>query len=148
MNELMDNPAARRLWLLHRALQSLQFDRAIEVARAAEAFVIGSLAENQGDDIRIYAEAPAAQGLEPANESVNEICSSVRSREEPVATKRTRVPLPTEVRDRLLERLSEGAKNAELAAEFELGGVDGFDQDKHAGEGDEGGEVLGGLLAA
>jgi hypothetical protein len=29
-----------------------------------------------------------------------------------------------------------------------LGGVDGFDQDKHAGEGDEGGEVLGGLLAA
>jgi len=58
------------------------------------------------------------------------------------------VPLPTEVRDRLLERLSEGAKNAELAAEFELGGVDGFDQDKHAGEGDEGGEVLGGLLAA
>ena len=29
-----------------------------------------------------------------------------------------------------------------------LGGVDGFDQDERAGEGNEGSEVLGGLLAA
>ena len=35
LNKLIDSPAARRLWLLHRALQSLPIDRAIELARTA-----------------------------------------------------------------------------------------------------------------
>jgi hypothetical protein len=121
VSELMDNPGARRLWLIYRALQSLPFDRAIELARTAEAFVIGSLVENQGDDPRIDIEASAAQRLEAAEQTVNEISSSVRSDEEPIAAKRTRLALPPELRDRLLERLDEGAKNAELAAEFGLG---------------------------
>jgi hypothetical protein len=30
LNELIDSPAARHLWLLHRALQFLPLDRAIE----------------------------------------------------------------------------------------------------------------------
>jgi hypothetical protein len=119
LNELMDSPAARRLWLLHRALQSLPLDRAVELARTAEAFVIGALVENQGAEPPEL-EAPVAQGLEIIEQPINEIFSSVLSREEPIPTKRTRLALPAELRDRLLERLAEGAKNAELAAEFGL----------------------------
>jgi hypothetical protein len=115
-NELMINPAARRLWLLHRALQTLPLDRAIELARTAEAFVICSLVENQGADPPEL-EAPVAQRLEIIEQPVIEL-SSNRSGEEPTATKPTRLALPAELRDRLLERLAEGAKNAELAAEF------------------------------
>jgi hypothetical protein len=119
LNELMDNPAARRLWLLHRALQSVPFDRAIELARTAEAFVICSLVENQGADPPEL-EAPVAQRLEIIEQPINEISSRYRSGEEPSATKPTRLALAAELRDRLLERLAEGAKNAELAAEFGL----------------------------
>jgi hypothetical protein len=117
LNELMINPAARRLWLLHRALQTLPLDRAIELARTAEAFVICSLVENQGADPPEL-EAPVAQRLEIIEQPVIELSSSNRSGEEPTATKPTRLALPAELRDRLLERLAEGAKNAELAAEF------------------------------
>ena len=120
LNELMDNPVARRLWLLYRALQSLPFDRAIELARTADAFIIGSLVDNQGDEIRIDAKATEAQGLEAIELPIEEISGSDRCGEEPIAKKRTRMSLPAEQRDRLLERLAQGAKNAELAAEFGL----------------------------
>ena len=43
---LLDNGHTRRLWLLHSALQSLPFDRAIEAALIAEAFVVGSVSPN------------------------------------------------------------------------------------------------------
>ena len=119
LNELIDNPAARRLWLLHRALQCVPFDRAIELARTAEAFVICSPVENQGADPPEL-EAPVAQRTEIIELPVIELSSSNRSGEEPTATKPTRLALPAELRDRLLERLAEGAKNAELAAEFGL----------------------------
>src|SRR5262249_5534396 len=39
---LMENPPARRLLLLLKALQYVPFDRAIELARTAEVFVTGS----------------------------------------------------------------------------------------------------------
>jgi hypothetical protein len=38
LNELIDNPAAPRLWLVHRALQHLPFGEAIERACTAEGF--------------------------------------------------------------------------------------------------------------
>src|SRR5436305_15346110 len=37
---LIDNSAARRLWLLLQAAQSQPFDKAIELARSAEAFLM------------------------------------------------------------------------------------------------------------
>jgi hypothetical protein len=77
---------------------------------------MGALVENQSAD------PPELEaGLKAIEQPINEISSSVRSSEEPVATTRARMALPTELRDRLLERLAEGAKNAELAAEFGLG---------------------------
>jgi hypothetical protein len=118
LNELIDSPAARRLWLLHRALQFLPLDRAIELARTAEAFVIGSLVEKNQGDARI--EATAAQGFEINEQPLNELSSSNRSGEEQTATEPTRLALPAELRDRLLKRLAEGANNAVLAAEFGL----------------------------
>src|SRR5438046_10441082 len=42
---LIDNSAARRLWLLLQAAQSQPFDRAIELARSAEAFLMGTAVE-------------------------------------------------------------------------------------------------------
>jgi hypothetical protein len=118
LNGLTDNSAARRLWLLHNALRCLPFDRAIELARAAEAFITGSAAENRADDIRIDAEVPVARGLEPTQQLMTEISGKLLGVEEPIAKKSTRLALPTERRDQLLDRLAEDAKNAELAAEF------------------------------
>ena len=118
LNGLMDNPAARRLWLLHNALRSLPFDRAIELARAAEAFVTGSAFENRADDIRIDAAAPAAPGREPTEPLITEISGKLCGVEQPRTKKSTRLALPTERRDQLLDRLAEDANNAELSAEF------------------------------
>src|ERR1051325_7723455 len=42
---LMDTPALRRCWLLHKALECTQLDRAIEIARCADAFITGVPAE-------------------------------------------------------------------------------------------------------
>jgi hypothetical protein len=115
---LIDNPPARRLWLLCSALKCLPFDRAIELARAAEAFVRGSHLDSQAGDTRGDAEAPA--GLEQTERFIKEASSGVGPVEEPIAKKRTRLALSAELRDRLLDRLAEDAKNAELAAEFGL----------------------------
>src|SRR5438105_12593218 len=46
---LVENPSARRIWLLANALRSLPFDRAIELACTAEAFVTGSLLDSPTD---------------------------------------------------------------------------------------------------
>jgi hypothetical protein len=118
----IDNPPARRLWLLHNALHSLPFDRAIELARIAEAFVTGSSADQQpAGDARVDANPSAAEVRERADEIVQQITSHVRSVGRPITTtKRTRLTLPAEQRERLLQRLVEGAKNAELATEFGL----------------------------
>jgi hypothetical protein len=118
LNGLMDNSAARRLWLLHNALRSLPFDRAIELARAAEAFVTGSALENRADDIRIDAAALAAPRREPTEPLITEISGKLCAVEEPTTKKSTRLALPIKRRDQLLDRLAEDAKNAELAAEF------------------------------
>jgi hypothetical protein len=42
---LTDTPALRRCWLLHKALECAQLDRAIEIARSADAFITGVPAE-------------------------------------------------------------------------------------------------------
>jgi hypothetical protein len=118
----IDNPPARRLWLLHNAVRSLPFDRAIELARIAEAFVTGSPADQQpAGDTRVDAPPSATEVLESADQIVQQISSNVRSVGRPLSTtKRTRLTLPVEQRERLLQRLVEGAKNAELATEFGL----------------------------
>src|SRR5438477_13105339 len=94
LNGLVENPAARRLWLLHNALRCLPFDRAIELARAAEAFVTGSAVENR---------AAPTPSLEATQQLISEISGTLRGVEEPIAKKSTRLALPTERRDELLD---------------------------------------------
>jgi len=125
---LIDNPPARRLWLLYNALCGLPFDRAIEMARTAEAFVTGAAAEKHAGGARVDAKPPVAEAVERTAQHIDEIPSNPIIGEEPsnpavghpTATKRTRLTLPAEQRERLLDRLAEGAKNGELATEFGL----------------------------
>ena len=125
---LIDNPPARRLWLLYNALHGLPFDRAIEMARTAEAFVTGSAAEKHAGDARVDAAPAVAEAVERTDQPIDEIPSNPIIGEEPsnpvvghpTATKRARLTLPAEQRDRLLDRLAAGAKNGELATEFGL----------------------------
>lgn len=117
---LLDNGQTRRLWLLHSALQSLPFDCAIEAALSAEAFVVGSASPNA------VGEAPSGKVISPLERLENSpataalVSSDVHPVAEHTASKRNGIALTGEQRDRLLGRLAEGAKNAELAAEFDL----------------------------
>ena len=115
---LIDNPPARRLWLLYNALQCLPFDQAIELARTAEAFVSGSHLDRQAGDAPD--DAGALTSLEQTERFTNEVSSGVGPVEEPIAKKRSRLALSAELRDQLLDRLADDAKNAELATEFGL----------------------------
>ena len=108
---LLDNPAARRLWLLEQALRSVPLESAVELARTAEAFVMGSEVETVTDD-------PATRlrrDQEPSEPTVQPV-STTGSADREAA--HTGFPLAEDRRDRLLERFAEGARNAELVAEF------------------------------
>jgi hypothetical protein len=114
LNELIANPAARRLWLLHRALQHRPFGEAIELACNAEAFITGSPANEYLSGARV--DERASQVSERPAQPSEQISSD--GSERPTVTKRTRLELSAEHRERLLDRLAQGAKNIELAAEF------------------------------
>jgi hypothetical protein len=117
---LIEEPAHRRGWLLYRALECLPLDRAIDLARAADAFVTGPVSE------RLISNA--AVGSEPA------VGPSERYREQPYASepdkqsgpetratqKRAALALSIDQREQLFDRLAKGARNAELAAEFRI----------------------------
>jgi hypothetical protein len=102
---LLANDAARRLWLLAEALHSLPFDRAVDLARAAEAFVMGC------ESIMDTASQP---GLGQPNE---QLIAPQAASDEP---KPRRIALADNERERLLDRIAQGARNAELALEFGL----------------------------
>jgi hypothetical protein len=114
LTELFDQVTRRRWWLLRKALESLPLDRAIELARAADAFVTGS---SNGPQVR-----DAAVSSEPA-----EVGKSAEKAAEPHAIsptpvepcpKRPSLALSPEQKEQLLQRLAQGAKNADLAQEF------------------------------
>jgi hypothetical protein len=108
---LLDNPAALRLWLLEQALRSVPLEAAVEPARTAEAFVMGSEVETVTDDPATVLRRDQ-DPCEPTRQSVSKAGPADR---EPA---RGGFPLAEDQRDRLLERLAEGARNAELVAEF------------------------------
>src|SRR5438046_10583111 len=111
---LIEKPAARRLWFLYNALQSSSFEHAIDLAQVAEAFVTG-IENGVEDHALLDLGAPVAE-QEKAEQHVEE--ASIGSREiEPPTTKRRNGLLPNEQRERLLDRVAEGVRNAELAVE-------------------------------
>jgi hypothetical protein len=108
---LLENPAALRLWLLEQALRSVPLEAAVELARTAEAFLMGSEVETVTDD-------PATvlrRGQDPCEPTRQSVSKAGPADREPA---RGGSPLTENQRDRLLERLAEGARNAELVAEF------------------------------
>jgi len=118
---LLENPAARRLWLLEQALRSVPLEVAVELARTAEAFLMGSEVETVTDDPATVLRRDQ-DPCEPTRQSVSTAGPADR---EPA---RSSFPLAEDQRDRLLERLAEGARNAELVAEFGISAkqVQGF----------------------
>jgi hypothetical protein len=113
---LLENPPARRVWLLANALRCLPFDRAIELASAAEVFVTGASIHNQADAPRVHSEPD----LESTSSTTESPSAGTPPLVERMVHQRSPNPVRGADRDRLLGRLAEGAKNAELAAEFGL----------------------------
>jgi hypothetical protein len=118
---LLENPAARRLWLLEQALRSVPLEAAVELARTAEAFVTVSAAETI-TDVPATVLRRDQEPCEPTPKSVSKASPADRE------AARSGSPLAEDQRDRLLERLAEGARNAELVAEFGISAkqVQGF----------------------
>lgn len=110
---LLASPPARRLWLLQEAVRSVSFDRAIELARIADAFVTGSAA-----DASTHEAAPPATTPSENPEQAEEIVPVRAAVPADPPTERDGMALPDDARDRLLDRLANGARNVELAAEF------------------------------
>ena len=107
---LLDDPIRRRSWLLAKALQTHPLDQALDLARVAEAFITGSSATETASA------APASDPGQPARS----IAETDENRGLRAKTQRVRLGLAPEERDRLLKRLLQGARNAELASEFNL----------------------------
>lgn len=108
---LLDKPTARRLWMLVEAMRSLPLDRAIELARIAEAFVAGSAIDPAKNKV-----APTAD-TEQRGKVIEQISTELAVlADSPI--ERNGMALSNDDRDRLLDRLASGARNAELAVEF------------------------------
>jgi hypothetical protein len=107
--ELLSDPPRRRSWLLAKALETHPLDQALDLARHAEAFITGTaaVAPGQAGSVSEHPEPPSST----AEAQVNRASPK---------TQRPRLGLRPEERDRLLERLAQGARNAELASEFNL----------------------------
>jgi len=106
-------PAERRFWLLCRAFECAPLNEAIELARAAEAFVTMT-----------GIKTPQSETAEPAKEPFTEpapISATIPpSHSEAASPKRTSIGLSSEQREELLQQLARGARNSELAQAFGL----------------------------
>jgi hypothetical protein len=93
----LEDAAVRRCWLLAKALEDLPLDRAIELARTAEAFVTG-------------AESPSAGGAaveQPPDARSSISAPQVRDTSapaQPASRKRTTLALSNEKREELLDQ--------------------------------------------
>jgi hypothetical protein len=118
--ELLAEPERRRCWLLWKALECSPLDRAIDLARAADEFLTCAHSDGRIGDASIHPK-PTAALPQPINEEVIHSSSEAPlSPVEPAAQKRTGLGLSPEKREQLLQRLAQGARNAELASEFGL----------------------------
>jgi hypothetical protein len=113
----LTDASVRRCWLLAKALECVPLDRAIELARAAEAFLNGSTPESPS--VGAPEEEPPADRL-PIGDEQSRDPAEPPARVHSVLQKRTSLTLPAERREELLNRLAAGATNAEVAAEFGL----------------------------
>ena len=114
------DPTSRRTWLLQKALECAPLDRALELARMADDFVLGVIPAMQAEKTRFQPETAVSQSPGRAIPQY-----SVGARVKPFANKTTapgrpKLSLSAGQRERLLQRMAEGARNAELATDFGL----------------------------
>jgi DNA-binding CsgD family transcriptional regulator len=106
---LLDDPVRRRSWLLAKALASHPLDQALELARNAEAFITGAPVAGPATAIPFHSDQSTVAAPKPETDH------AARPGRRPVA-----LTLAPEKREQLLERLAQGARNAELARDFGL----------------------------
>jgi hypothetical protein len=104
-----DRPTHRRFWLLCKALECVPLNRALDLARMAEEFVLGAESESP------ISPHLAANSSHPQERVEWSACAN-----KPAASGRSKLPLSAQQRGRLLDRLANGARNPELASEFGL----------------------------
>jgi DNA-binding NarL/FixJ family response regulator len=115
IERLLEQQKQRRCWLLVKALECATLDRALDLARAAEEFVTSeALEERTGPPAAAVANAAIVQrsSEEGPPAKPNDATTD--------APERRRLSLTPERRRVLLDRLAEGARNADLAVEFGL----------------------------
>ena len=117
---LLDEPVRRRSWLLFKALECMPLDQAVGLAQAADEFIAGFPAESRNADAQVAPESLATVPLVTTRQPADVAAGCLHT----VAQRRLRqcsgLSLSPDQRERLLERLAEGARNAELATEFGL----------------------------
>jgi hypothetical protein len=113
---VITDPATRRCWLLIKALECATLDQAIDLARKAEDFIAGL---DSGSQITVSeSRVETAAGAEPSDTLERKPDGRPAASDQP--SEQTRLSLSQQQRDKLLERLAQGATNAELASEFGL----------------------------
>jgi len=123
VHELIRDPAARRLWMLYKAATFLPLGDALELARAAEMFVSGSRSESRaasGDATQPHDAMQPDLQRHIVEQSAAHTSAGSEAAAHSSIPRPNRHVLGEDQRDRLLTRLAEGAKNAELALEFGL----------------------------
>jgi hypothetical protein len=114
---LLEVPERRRCWLLYRALECLPLDRALDLARAADEFVSGPASQPVGRTGLHCSETAIPRSDKNEQQPFPSAAAKVPDCENQVR-KTAKFTLSDDKRKQLLDRLSAGAKNAELAAEF------------------------------
>jgi len=139
---LMETPSLRRCWLLHKALECAQLERAIEIARAADEFITGAPVELRVADEPVQPDLGASvmpQVRPSVTEQDDERDAVTQSNGAPTpyedaptapshkdaprpqgAANQSRLPISPEQRQELMARIANGAPNAELASDYGL----------------------------
>lgn len=112
--ERLGNPASRRLWLLSEALRCVLLDRAVELARAAEAFITATPVSSTSD-VPVNPETGVSQKAVATPDA-----GLVKPLPSLYAGGRKPLELTMQQRERLLDRLAQDVTNAALAEEFSL----------------------------
>ena len=107
--ERLENGVERRSWLLYEALRSAPLDEAIELARTADAFIMGTAAKGE--------QARRAVAPEPHDQPIGDQAQHEPQRKQQ-SNPTGRLSLSADQRDRMLDRLVAGTKNADTAVEF------------------------------
>src|SRR6266576_5506416 len=108
--ERLENGIERRSWLLYEALRSAPLDEAIELARKADAFIMGTAAKGE--------QARRAVAPEAHERAIGDQAHEPQRKEQ--SNPKGRLSLSADQRDRMLDRLVAGTKNADIAEELGL----------------------------